>query len=154
MQASYNGRRKQLDLQSKEIDDLRAALSTKTDALNKVLHERAKASADEKDVRSVVSALETDVTRMQKEAHQLGSDLKRLRNEKTKAEVKYADDTVRFERVCKQNRAEIRLLKEQLQQAQNQHHKADASSSYEPFILSDRISMLTSNFPERCRRLS
>lgn len=114
LQRSYNGRRKQLNSKTKEVDDLRTALSGQSAQLTKLRKEKERIVAEHKDVQAHISNLESDLKRIQKEAESFGSDLKHLSAEKDMIETRYQRELGQLERVNKQSRAQIRILKEQL----------------------------------------
>jgi hypothetical protein len=58
--------------------------------------------------------LESDLRRVRKDAEAFGRDLKLLRSEKEKLEVKQKEETTKAERVKKQLQTQLRLLNEQL----------------------------------------
>lgn len=62
-----------------------------------------------------MAGLEADLRRVKKDAESFGRDLKLLRSEKEKQEVKYKEEVSRMERTKKQTQTQIRLLNEQLE---------------------------------------
>ncbi|KAG5725048.1 hypothetical protein E4T56_gene12404 [Termitomyces sp. T112] len=111
---SHENRRQQLDLHLLEINDLRRALSNKTDELHKADQEKRRVSMERSDVAKTVAALEADLRRVKKDAEAFGRDLKHLRAEKEKEEERHKEEIAQLERAKKQTQTQIRLLNEQL----------------------------------------
>ncbi|KAF9466148.1 hypothetical protein BDZ94DRAFT_1341734 [Collybia nuda] len=112
---SHDNRRHQLDLHLLEIDDLRRALSDSAEELERAEMEKDRISAEKNDVARTVSILESDLRRVKKDAEAFGRDLKLLRIEKEKLEIKHKDELSRLERSKKQTQTQIRLLNEQME---------------------------------------
>ena len=89
LQASYNGRRKQIDVQAAEMEDLRRALSTQETLLDKAVADRNRAEFDSREVQAVIRGLEADLKRVQKDADKFGEDLKRLHRQKDEMEARH-----------------------------------------------------------------
>lgn len=111
---SHDNRRHQLDFHLSEIDDLRRALSDQADQLHRVESEKEKIAAERSDVARTVSALQADLRRVKADAEAFGRDLKLLRAERERIEVKHKDEVAKAERSKKQAQTQLRLLGEQL----------------------------------------
>lgn len=131
LQASYNGRRKQIDIQAAEMEDLRCALSTQGTLLDKAVTERNRAETRSRDVQTIIRGLEADLKRVQKDADRFGEDLKRLRQQKDDMETRHNEERAQHERKSKQSRSQIRLLRDQLE-TQNQLQVTNA----DPYVFS------------------
>ncbi len=109
------------------MEDLRSALCTQGTLLNRLASERDRAEIESKDVQKVIRGLEADLRRVQKDADKLGEDLNRLRQQKNEMEARYDEGRAQHERNLKQSRAQVRLLREQLEtQKLLQHSNGDA----------------------------
>ncbi|KAI0045417.1 hypothetical protein FA95DRAFT_1495451 [Auriscalpium vulgare] len=134
-QTSHNTRRHALDLQMLEIEDLKRALSERTDAL------QATATADKEKER-----LAADLTRVRRDAEALGRDLKaeRRRREEGEAERKRELQKIgrarkeaeeargqleKAERARKQASAEARVLRERVDVLEDQRKTARTTQS-------------------------
>ncbi|KLO12697.1 hypothetical protein SCHPADRAFT_971393 [Schizopora paradoxa] len=115
LQASYNGRRKQIDIQAAEMEDLRRTLSSQGTLLDKAVADRNRAEFNSREVQAVIRGLEADLKRVQKDADTFGEDLKRLRQQKDEMEARHDEERTQYERKAKQSRSQIRLLRDQLE---------------------------------------
>jgi len=107
-----------------EIEDLRRALSDRSTELHRVEAERERISAEKDDVAKTVAALENDLRRVKRDAEAFGRDLKLLRAEKEKLELKHQDEQVKAERLKKQSQTQIRLLNEEVESQRTKAQKA------------------------------
>ncbi|KAF5351346.1 hypothetical protein D9758_008042 [Tetrapyrgos nigripes] len=114
-QKHHDDHRHQLDLHMSQIEDLQRALSDRSGELHRVEAEKARISAEKDDVAQTVAALEADLRRVKKDAQAFGRDLKQLRAEKEKLELKHHDEQVKAERIKKQTQTQIRLLNEEVE---------------------------------------
>lgn len=112
LQLSYDGRRRQLDRQAKEIDSLRAALSTQAETLNEVRYAKKDSQSDGIDLHFLATRLEDELKRIQQQAHQFGRDLIKLRAERDQTVARHKDEIQEQERASKQLRVQLRVLKE------------------------------------------
>ena len=101
MQSSYDGRRRQLELQSDEIAKLRAAVAASNDRVKEVEAEKQRMREEQDDVHSLILKLESDLRRVQTEAERFGIDLKQLRLEKEQDEARHLTELETHERTCK-----------------------------------------------------
>lgn len=115
LQASYDGRRKQIDIQAAEMEDLRRTLSSQGTLLDKAVADRNRAEFNSREVQAVIRGLEADLKRVQKDADTFGEDLKRLRQQKDEMEARHDEERTQYERKAKQSRSQIRLLRDQLE---------------------------------------
>jgi chromosome segregation ATPase len=158
-QVSHDNRRHELDLQLGEIDDLRRALDDQADQLQRAEAEKDRIAAEKSDVARTVAALEADLRRVRRDAEAFGRDLKHLRSEKERLEVKQKDETLKTERTRKQSQTQIRVLTEQLEgeRAKTLRAKEDLRTHvcvmYGSLVLSTFASVLTSQ-PRDDRQLS
>ena len=106
-----------MDYKSREVEDLRTALSSQSSKLSKLRKEKERIIAEHEDVQAHIATLEADLKKIQKEAVSFGSDLKELTMEKEMMETRYQREIAQHERANKQNRSQIRILKEQLAKA-------------------------------------
>ncbi|ESK89340.1 hypothetical protein Moror_16258 [Moniliophthora roreri MCA 2997] len=113
-QQTHDNRRQQLDLHLAEIEELRQALSDRASDLKRAEVDKAKLVAESDEVARTVAALESDLRRVKRDAEAFGRDLKLLRAEKEKLEVKQKEETAKAERIKKQMQTQLRLLNEQL----------------------------------------
>jgi chromosome segregation ATPase len=111
---SHEERRHQLDLRLLEITDLRRALSTQSNELEKAHDENDRISADRRNVARLVEDLEGDLRRVKKDAEVFQHDLKILRSEKDRQEKRYEEELERLERSKKQTQTQLRLMNEEL----------------------------------------
>ena len=79
--------------------------------------EKERIIAEHEDVQTHIATLEADLKKIQREAESFGSDLKELTMEKEMMETRYQREIAQHERANKQNRSQIRILKEQLAKA-------------------------------------
>lgn len=121
---SHDNRRHQLDLHLLEIDDLRRALSERTEDLQRVEGEKDRISAEKSDICRTVAVLEADLRRVKKDAEAFGRDLKYLRVEKEKQETRHKEELSKLERTRKQAQTQIRLLNEQLESQRERTSRA------------------------------
>ncbi|KAF9006188.1 hypothetical protein BDQ17DRAFT_1389747 [Cyathus striatus] len=112
---SHDNHRHQLDLRLLELEDLRRALGDRADELERVEAEKNRISAEKKDVSKMIVGLEADLQRVRKDAEAFGRDLKLLRAEKEKLEIKHQEEMAKADRSKKQSQAQIRVLNEQLE---------------------------------------
>jgi len=131
-----------LDLHLAEVDELRRALSNQADELHRAEEEKNHITSQKSDVARNVALLESDLKRVRKDAEAFGHDLKHLRAEKEKWDVRQRDEAAKAERARKQSQTQIRLLNEQLdsQRDKVKRIKEDlrnhvCSSKYVPSIL-------------------
>lgn len=129
-QATHENHRHQLDLYLAEIAELKSALATQTQGLQKAQHEKAHADSEKADVARVISELQADTARVRKEAEAFGRDLKVLRAEKEQLEGLRHEDITKADRAKKQSLAQIRVLSEQLEQQRESaaHARAELKS--------------------------
>ena len=73
-----------------------------------------------------VAILEADLARVRNDARTIGQDLKLLRIEKEKVEVKHKEERANLEQAKKQCEAQIRRLNEQLETEQERTSRAKA----------------------------
>ena len=106
-----------------EIEDLRRALSTQADELHRAEQEKNRAAMEKGDLARTVSALETDLRRVRRDAEAFGRDLRELRSQKEKLEKDRKEDGAKAERAQKQAQAQIRVLKDE---AKGEREKARA----------------------------
>ncbi|KAJ8079575.1 hypothetical protein PM082_011162 [Marasmius tenuissimus] len=111
---THENRRHQLDLHMGEIDELRKALSDRAEELHRAEAEKERLTAESNGVAQTVTTLESDLRRVKRDAEAFGRDLKLLRAEKEKLEVRHRDETAKAERVKKQLQTQVKLLGEQL----------------------------------------
>jgi len=97
-----------------EVDDLRRALSSQADELQRTEEEKNRIASQKSDVARNVALLESDLKRVRRDAEAFGHDLKHLRAEKDKWDAKQKDEAAKAERARKQSQTQIRLLNEQL----------------------------------------
>lgn len=97
-----------------EIEDFKRALKNQSSQVQQFEEEKEKVMAEKKDVTKNISALETDLKRVRRDAEMFGRDLRRLRTEKEKAETKYKDEISRLQRSKKQALTQLRLVNEEL----------------------------------------
>ncbi|KAF9269220.1 hypothetical protein L218DRAFT_1072847 [Marasmius fiardii PR-910] len=116
---THENRRQQLDLHMGEIDELRKALSDRAEELHRAETEKERLAAEGNGVAQTVVALESDLRRVKKDAEAFGRDLKLLRAEKEKLEIKHKGETSKAERVQKQLQTQLKLLGEQLDEQKN-----------------------------------
>ena len=121
---SCDGRRRQLDRQAKEIESLRAALTTQPQSMKQTRAEKENIKSDTSDLRPLASKLEFELKRIQQEANQFGRDLVRLRTERDQLLVHHRDEIEQHERTTKQIRAQLRDLKQQLAKRKEQPNTA------------------------------
>lgn len=114
LQISYDGRRRQIDEQAREIESLRAAFSTQAEELYQARSEKKRALSGGGDILHVASKLESELTRIQQHADQFGRDLIQLKGEREKLLAHHRDELQQHERINKQIHSQMRLLKEQL----------------------------------------
>ncbi|KAI5120368.1 hypothetical protein M0805_006890 [Coniferiporia weirii] len=114
LQNSYDGRRRQLDLQAKEIEDLRALVAPQLYKSNQAHSDEHRIHTKDPEVHTKARDLEAELKRVQQQAASFGHDLRRLRDERDKVITHYRHEVEQHERTNKQNRAQLRLLKEQL----------------------------------------
>ncbi|KAF9073179.1 hypothetical protein BDP27DRAFT_1319010 [Rhodocollybia butyracea] len=112
---THDKHRHQLDLYLGEIEDLRKALSDRSEELHIVEAEKLRVAAERSDVAQTVAALEADLKRVRQNAEAFGRDLKNLRAEKERLERKHQEEQSRADRTKKQTQTQIRLLTEQLE---------------------------------------
>ena len=115
LQNSYDGRLFQLELQSKEIDELRRILSSQTEQLTGVQNEKRRLETECTDVHGIVMKLESELGRIQKEAEQFGRDLKQLTRQKHESDSRHQREVDHYTRTSKQDKVQIQLLKQQLE---------------------------------------
>jgi chromosome segregation ATPase len=97
-----------------EIEDLKRALKNQSNKVQQFEEEKEKIMAEKKDVTKTISALETDLRRVRRDADTFGRDLRKLRTEKEKAETKYKDEITRLQKSKKQAQTQLRLVNEEL----------------------------------------
>jgi hypothetical protein len=114
-QTSHDNRRQQIDLYLGEIEELRLALSEQASELQRVEEQKALVEAENNDVHQAVATLEADLKRVRRDAETFGRELKQLRVEKGKVEERRREEGLVAERAMKQAQAQIRVLKEQLE---------------------------------------
>jgi chromosome segregation ATPase len=114
-QTSHDNRRHQIDLYLGEIDELRLALSEQASELQRVEDQKALVEAENNDVNQAVATLEADLKRVKRDAEAFGRELRQLRVEKGKVEERRREEGLAAERAMKQAQAQIRVLKEQLE---------------------------------------
>ena len=102
-----------------EIDELRKALSDRAEELHRAEAEKERLTAESNGVAQTVASLESDLRRVKRDAEAFGRDLKLLRVEKEKLEVKHRDESTKAERVKKQLQTQLKLLGEQLDEQKN-----------------------------------
>jgi predicted nucleic acid-binding Zn-ribbon protein len=74
------------------------------------------------DVAKAVATLEADLKRVKRDAEAFGRDLKLLRSEKERLEIRHKEEA---ERARKQSQAQVRLLSEQLEDRRDKAKKAE-----------------------------
>lgn len=111
----HENRRQQLDLLLAETDELRRALSHKTEELHRAETEKERAAAERNDVARTVAVLERDLKRVKADAEAFGRDLRLLRAEKERQEGKHKDELTKAERSKRQIQTQLRLVSEQLE---------------------------------------
>ena len=131
LQCSYDNRRQQLDLQTAELDELRLAFTTQSSQLREAQSEKKRIQAERMDLQAIISGLEADLQRVRWDAENYGNDLRKLRRQKEDAEVKFKNEQEHHARTQKQNKAQIRLLKEQLD---TQRKSLESKSSREHIV--------------------
>jgi chromosome segregation ATPase len=114
-QTSHDNRRHQLDLHLVEIDDLHRALSDQADELHRAEAEKKRIAAEKSGVARTVAALEADLNQVRKDAEAFGRDLKLLRAEKEKLEMRQKEELSKVEKARRQSHGQIRLLTDQLE---------------------------------------
>lgn len=70
--------------------------------------------AERMDLQAIISGLENDLQRVCRDAENYGHDLRRLKRQKEDAEAKHKRELEQHARAQKQSKAQIKLLKEQL----------------------------------------
>ncbi|KAF8511788.1 hypothetical protein BU17DRAFT_54376 [Hysterangium stoloniferum] len=125
-QATHEEHRHQLDLRVNEIEDLHNALSDQALAMQKISSEKDQAHADRNDIALTVASLEADLKRVRNDAEALGKDLKELRVERDKLDIRHRDDMTNADKVQKQLSTQIRLANEQLEVYRLKAKKATA----------------------------
>ncbi|KAG7094132.1 hypothetical protein E1B28_007744 [Marasmius oreades] len=121
---THENHRQQLDLHIDEINELRKALSDRAEELHRAEAEKKRLAVEGNGVTQTVAALESDLWRVKKDAEAFGRDLKLLRAEKEKLEIKHREETSRTERVKKQLQTQMKLLGEQLDEEKNKTAQA------------------------------
>ncbi|THH07320.1 hypothetical protein EW145_g3460 [Phellinidium pouzarii] len=99
-----------LDVQTKEIGDLHAAVSSQTKKCMEMEHTQSEGP----NIRDVAWKLEMEIKCVQQEAEFYGRDLQQLRSEKDRMDMHYRQELEQHERANKETRTQLRLLKEQL----------------------------------------
>lgn len=80
--------------------------------------------AEKNDVAKTIAVLEADLRRVRRDAETFGRDLKALRTEKERAEVKYKAEIAKLERAKKQAQTQLRLMTEEFDAQKGQIAKA------------------------------
>ncbi|KAF8553566.1 hypothetical protein OG21DRAFT_1414081, partial [Imleria badia] len=110
-QKSHENRRQQLDIHLAEIEELRHALSSQADELQRTEQEKNQMMMEKTDISRTIAALEAELKRVRKDAEIFGRDLKALRAEKERQR----EESAKADRARKQAQTQIRLLSEQLE---------------------------------------
>lgn len=97
-----------------EIDELRRALSSQANELQRSEEEKTRIASQKNDVARTIALLESDLKRVRRDAEAFGRDLKHLRAEKERWDVKQKEEASKADRARKQSQTQIRLLNEQL----------------------------------------
>ncbi|KAG6381723.1 hypothetical protein JVT61DRAFT_327 [Boletus reticuloceps] len=114
-QKSHESRRQQLDMLLAEIDELRSALSSQADELQRTEQEKNRMVMEKTDIARTIAMLEAELKRVRKDAEIFGRDLKALRAEKENSHQRQKEDIAKAERARKQAQTQIRLLNDQLE---------------------------------------
>lgn len=114
-QKAHESRRQQLDIHLAEIEELRHALSSQADELQRTEQEKNRMVMEKTDIARTISALEGELKRVRKDAEIFGRDLKALRAEKERSRERQREEVSKAERARKQAQAQIRLLNDQLE---------------------------------------
>ncbi|KAG9313115.1 hypothetical protein JVU11DRAFT_6565 [Chiua virens] len=115
-QKSHESRRHQLDMCLAEIEELKLALSSQADQLQRTEQEKNRMAMEKTDIARTIATLETELKRVRKDAEMFGRDLKALRAEKEKSQQKQKEERTKAERAKKQAQTQIRLLNDQFEQ--------------------------------------
>ncbi|KAH9479344.1 hypothetical protein JR316_0007934 [Psilocybe cubensis] len=151
---SHDNRRHELDLHRLEIEDLRRALDERVTDLHRVEKEKEKIASEKSDVARTVASLEADLRRVRKDAEAFGHDLRQLRGEKERLEVKSKEELSKAERAKKQMQTQIRLLTEQLDgQKEKTLHALDQLKSHVCSADATQLSELKLRHNKECKGL-
>ena len=112
-QTSHEGRRRQLDMQSKEIESLRAAISSQAGKLQRMQSD-TRYDRPSIDAQKLASRLEAEIKRLSQEADRFGRDLIELRDEREYLIEKHRRELEHHERASRQNKAQLQLLHDQV----------------------------------------
>lgn len=82
--------------------------------VQQVEEEKERIIAEKHDVSKTISHLESDLKRVRRDAETFGRDLRTLRAEKERTEMKYKDEIARLERNKKQSQVQLKLLTNEL----------------------------------------
>ncbi|KAL0576236.1 hypothetical protein V5O48_005746 [Marasmius crinis-equi] len=148
---THENRRHQLDLHMGEIDELRKALSDRAEELHLVEAQKERLTAE----TQMVAALESDLRRVKRDAEAFGRDLKLLRAEKEKLEVKHNDESAKAERVKKQLQTQLKLVNEQLDEQRNKtlHARNELKNHVCSGIDADQLNSLKLQHNKECKGL-
>lgn len=114
-QKSHENRRQQLDIHLAEIEELRHALLSQADELQRTEQEKNQMAMEKTDIARTIAALEAELKRVRRDAEIFGRDLKALRAKREKSRERQREDVAKTERVRKQAQTQIRLLNDQLE---------------------------------------
>lgn len=131
-QKSHENRRQQLDIHLAEIEELRHALASQANELQRTEQEKNRMATEKTDIARTIAVLETELKRVRKDAEIFGRDLKALRAEKEKSQQRQKEDITKAERARKQAQTQIRLLSDQLenQKAKNKRLQQHVCATY------------------------
>ena len=126
-QKSHDDRRQELDLHAYEIEELRRALADRENELERAEASKIRVAQEKSGFAETIRELETDLSRVRKDAERFGNDLKALRRERDKLEERKNVEEERArkaERGKNQLKTELRLLKEELEGEKGRSRKA------------------------------
>ncbi|KAF9515240.1 hypothetical protein BS47DRAFT_1391776 [Hydnum rufescens UP504] len=124
-QAAHDDRRHQLDLRVTEIEDLRLALQEQAAQLQDAESEKNRLANERIAVARTISALESDLKRVRRDAEKIGRNVSQLKAERAKMVARSQEDKI----ISDRSQAQIRELHVQLVALQTRARKAEEDAT-------------------------